>query len=388
MAVVTYGAGALNMVNAVAASYAEKVPLVVISGAPGAAEQRSGYLLHHQAKTLDSQLAIFREITCDQVVLDDPARAPADLARVLANCLAQSRPVYIELPRDQVLAPCERVPRLPLPVTDPRALAACADAVLDQLRAAKAPLLLVGVEIRRHGIEDKVARLARLLGIPVATTFMGRGLLADSDCALLGTYLGVAGPAPLSHAVEHADALLMLGVIVSDTNFGVSGKQIDLRRSILACDGSVTMGYQVYPGVGLAALVDTLLEHGERLACAAPAAGAPCAIRTAWNATAAASPRWTWRAPSTTCWRAIPACRWRPTSATACLPRSTSPTPTWWRPATTPAWVTACRAGLGLQAGGATALARDPGGRRRLPDDGLGTGQLPALRLGSAGDRV
>ena len=36
VAVVTYGAGALNMVNAVAASYAEKVPLVVISGAPGA----------------------------------------------------------------------------------------------------------------------------------------------------------------------------------------------------------------------------------------------------------------------------------------------------------------------------------------------------------------
>jgi indolepyruvate decarboxylase len=43
VAVVTYGAGALNMVNAVAASYAEKVPLVVISGAPGAGERRYGY---------------------------------------------------------------------------------------------------------------------------------------------------------------------------------------------------------------------------------------------------------------------------------------------------------------------------------------------------------
>ena len=85
VAAVTYGAGALNMVNAVASAYAEKVPLVVISGAPGAAERTSGYLLHHQAKTLDSQLAIFREITCDQVVLDDAARAPQDLARVLAN---------------------------------------------------------------------------------------------------------------------------------------------------------------------------------------------------------------------------------------------------------------------------------------------------------------
>lgn len=265
VAVVTYGAGALNMVNSVASSYAEKVPLVVISGAPGANERRSGYLLHHQAKTVSSQLAIYREITCDQVVLDDPVRAPADLARVLGNCLAQSRPVYIELPRDMVLAPCAHVPRLPEPVADPRAAAACADAVLGQLRMASAPMLLVGVEIRRHGIEEKVARLASLLGIPVATTFMGRGLLAETDCPLLGTYLGVAGPSALSHAVENSDALLMLGVIVSDTNFGVSGKQIDLRRSILACDNTVSLGYQVYPDVALEALVDALLQRGEQL---------------------------------------------------------------------------------------------------------------------------
>ena len=270
VAAVTYGAGALNMVNAVASSYAEKVPLVVISGAPGAAERSSGYLLHHQAKTLDSQLAIFREITCDQVVLDDPARAPQDLARVLANCLSQSRPVYIELPRDLVHAPCARAPRLAAPRARPDTLAACAAAVFARLARAAAPVLLVGVEIRRYGIELKVARLARLLNIPVVTTFMGRGLLADTDAPLLGTYLGVAGPAQLTAAVEQSDALLMLGVIVSDTNFGISGNKIDLQRSIRASDGAVTMDYQVYPGVPLEALVDALLERGGALSDAAP----------------------------------------------------------------------------------------------------------------------
>src|SRR4051812_9679462 len=53
VAAATYGAGALNMVNAVASSYAEKVPLVIISGAPGAGERRNGLSLHHQTKTLD-----------------------------------------------------------------------------------------------------------------------------------------------------------------------------------------------------------------------------------------------------------------------------------------------------------------------------------------------
>ena len=105
----TYGAGALNMVNAVAAAYAEKSPVVVISGAPGLGESRSGLLLHHQAKTLDSQYQMYREITCDQVRLDDAARAPADIARVLASCLRHSEPVYIEIPRDMVNVPCAPV---------------------------------------------------------------------------------------------------------------------------------------------------------------------------------------------------------------------------------------------------------------------------------------
>ena len=51
VAAVTYGAGAFNLVNAVAGAYAERVPLVVLSGAPAAHEAASGYLLHHQVKT-------------------------------------------------------------------------------------------------------------------------------------------------------------------------------------------------------------------------------------------------------------------------------------------------------------------------------------------------
>ena len=83
VAVVTYGAGAFNLVNAVAGAYAERSPVVVIAGAPGARERAGGFLLHHQARTIDTQLAVFREITCDQAVLDDPATAPAEIARVL-----------------------------------------------------------------------------------------------------------------------------------------------------------------------------------------------------------------------------------------------------------------------------------------------------------------
>src|ERR1700756_3518046 len=90
VAVVTYGAGAFNIVNAVAGAYAERSPVVVIAGAPGARERASGLMLHHQARSIDSQLTVFREITCDQAVLVDPEAAPREIARVLRNALERS----------------------------------------------------------------------------------------------------------------------------------------------------------------------------------------------------------------------------------------------------------------------------------------------------------
>lgn len=268
VAAVTYGAGALNLVNPVAAAFAEKSPLVVISGAPGHRESRSGLLLHHQAKTLQSQAEIYERITCDQARLDDPSRAAADIARVLASCRRNSQPVYLEIPRDMVDAACGEVQPLPEEAPDAEALEAAAAEILERLSQARSPVIMVGVEVRRFGLEKPVAELARRLGLPVVTSFMGRGLLAGADCALAGTYLGVAGAERARDLVEESDALLMLGVIVSDTNFGVSQRRVDLRRAIHAFDGHVTLGHHVYPGIPLAALVGALSQRALPLSAA------------------------------------------------------------------------------------------------------------------------
>lgn len=272
VAAVTYGAGAINMLNAVAQAFAEKSPVVVISGAPGTAERARGLLLHHQVKTVGSQFRMYQEVTCDQGILDDPATAPAIIERVLRNCLEHSRPVYLEIPRDMPAVACDPVPpHAPTPC-DEEAVAACAAEVLARLRAASRPVLMVGVEVRRYGLEDRVAELADRLGVPVVTSFMGRGLLAGKAC-LQGTYMGVAGDAAITRAVEGSDGLLLLGVIMSDTNFGVSASHIDRRRLMHAEDRQVRMGFHTYHDIPLERLVDALLvamPEGAR-ACAAPA---------------------------------------------------------------------------------------------------------------------
>ena len=261
VAAVTYGAGALNMVNAVAAAFAEKSPLVVLSGGPGKGEARSGLLLHHQAKTLDSQFQIFKEITCDQVRLDDAERAPADIARVLASCLQRSEPVYIEIPRDMVSLPCAPVVAAVAAAPDQEALNACVDEILERLRAADSPVLMAGVEVRRYDLEEQVAELSRRLGIPVVTSFMGRGLLAHQDAPLVGTYMGVAGFPEVTQLVESSDGLFLLGEIICDTNFAVSETKIDMRKTIQALDGRVTIGYHTYSQLPLSALVQRMLSR-------------------------------------------------------------------------------------------------------------------------------
>ena len=261
VAAVTYGAGALNMINSVAAAFAEKSPLVVLSGGPGKGESRSGLLLHHQAKTLDSQFQIFKEITCDQVRLDDAARAPADIARVLASCLRHSEPVYIEIPRDMVAVPCAAVVPEAAVVPDQDALNACVDEILERLAQAKSPVLMAGVEVRRYGLEDKVAALSRRLGLPVVTSFMGRGLLAEQDVPLVGTYMGVAGFPEVTQLVESSDGLFLLGEIICDTNFAVSETKIDMRKTIQALNSRVSIGYHTYANLPLISLVDCMLER-------------------------------------------------------------------------------------------------------------------------------
>ncbi|HEX9080694.1 MAG TPA: indolepyruvate/phenylpyruvate decarboxylase, partial [Holophagaceae bacterium] len=271
VAAVTYGAGAFNLVNPVAQAYSEKTPLVVISGAPSRGEAASGLLLHHQAKALDSQMRVFREITCDQGVLDDPRTAPTVIARVLRSCREYARPVYLELPRDMVDAEVAPVPDLLPSPFNAEGVAACAEEILARLSSAARPVLLPGVEVRRLGLEAKVAELARRLDVPVATTFLGRGLMAEQDIPRLGTYLGLAGDEAVREAVEGSDLVLMLGIIFSDTNFGVSGQRLSKGCTVHALDREVRVGHHTYADLPLPELMEALLARTE----ARPATSCP-----------------------------------------------------------------------------------------------------------------
>src|ERR671939_227886 len=102
---VTYCVGGLKVVNATAQAFAEKSPLVVISGATGIKERQKNPLLHHKVRDFDTQQRIFEHVTVDSVLIDDPLTAAQDIDRVLSSAIRYKRPVYIEIPRDKVSEP-------------------------------------------------------------------------------------------------------------------------------------------------------------------------------------------------------------------------------------------------------------------------------------------
>ena len=61
--------------------------------------------------------------------------------------------------------------------------------------------------------------------------------------------------------VEEADALLLLGVIFSDTNFALSHRRLDPRRTILAFDRTVRIGHHVHADLPIDDLIEALIER-------------------------------------------------------------------------------------------------------------------------------
>src|SRR3954466_8367600 len=102
---VTYCVGGLKIANTTAEAFAEKSPVVGISGAPGMKEREKNPLLHHKVREFDTQKKVFEQLTVASTVLSDPQTALQEIDRVLHACLRYKRPVYIDLPRDLVQVP-------------------------------------------------------------------------------------------------------------------------------------------------------------------------------------------------------------------------------------------------------------------------------------------
>ena len=250
---ITYGVGALSVVNAVAGAYAESSPVVVISGAPGVDEQKNDPLIHHRFGPFNFQREIFERITCRTAVLDDPYTAFRQIDRALAAAKFYSKPVYIELPRDMSDVPGFAIPHEPdkFKSSNKDALREAVDEALTLLNSAKQPVIVAGVEAHRLGLQDAVSELVLQSNIPIVATLTGKSVVGERHPGYLGIYEGAMGPKETRDFVEQSDLLLMLGVTLNDVDTGIYTANFNPNCVIRASEDEIMIRHHRFPNVTL-----------------------------------------------------------------------------------------------------------------------------------------
>ncbi|GAC1475806.1 MAG: thiamine pyrophosphate-binding protein [Isosphaeraceae bacterium] len=250
---VTYCVGGLSLCNSIAGAYAEKSPVIVLSGSPGLSERARNPLLHHKVKGFETQFEVFEKITVASTVIDDPLTAFNEIDRVIEAALRFKRPVYIEIPRDQVNVKPESPHRTPagLPPSDADALREAVDEASAMLRAARRPMILADVEVHRFGLQDQLLELAESTGMPIATTILGKSVISESHPLFAGVYEGAMGRSEVTECIESADCLLMLGCFLTDINLGIFTAKLDPAHCINATSEDLRIRHHHYQDVRL-----------------------------------------------------------------------------------------------------------------------------------------
>jgi len=259
---ITYCVGGLKVANTTAQAFAERSPVVVISGSPGINERKKTPLLHHVVRDFDTQLKIFEQLTVASTVLNDKQTACREIDRVLNAALRYKRPVYLELPRDmlsaQVTPPVQSSEaRTP---SDPDTLQEALDEAINILSAAKKPVIIAGVELQRFGLQPLLISLLENTGIPVASTLLSKSVIRENHPQYLGVYEGAMSREEVRSYVESSDCLIFLGTLMTDVNLGIFTAHIEQGHLILVTNDKLFIHHHSYEKVNMEDFIGGLLK--------------------------------------------------------------------------------------------------------------------------------
>jgi acetolactate synthase I/II/III large subunit len=210
--------GLTNALTGVATAAADSTPMLVIAGnTPSyhhAREPHQGIRFHADA----SQGDIFRPV-CKRVWRIDDAKFLSDVMPRALNVAQTGRPgaVLLDVPMDvfsqQISATAVTAARRP---NFERAAAASEGiaAAATLLSGAKSPVIFAGNGVTQAEAGDELRRVAELLGAPVATTLMAKGIFPE-DHALSVGMTGIWGTRVANRLTHDADVILAIG-----TTFG------------------------------------------------------------------------------------------------------------------------------------------------------------------------
>ncbi|KAG8630449.1 hypothetical protein KVT40_002068 [Elsinoe batatas] len=240
--VTTHGVGELSALNGIAGSLTEQSKVIHIVGQTTRSMQKNKLMIHHSIG-FDPDHQIFntasKRFRVAEAELWDVEQAPAEIDRVIRECILKSGPVYIFIPLDpadeHVSADLLKTPLDLSPPTSEEiktTAESAAKAIGEAILASKNPVIFVDGLLMRHNAVNEARELIRTLGFPVFNSGIGMGILDPNSPQLVGTYGGATSNPGISEAFEPSDLLLVLGRLPADTNSGGFSQQMPASKTI------------------------------------------------------------------------------------------------------------------------------------------------------------
>ncbi|WP_433335197.1 acetolactate synthase large subunit [Spirillospora sp. CA-294931] len=203
----TLGPGAINLQLGVADATTNSTPVVAISAQVGLDR------IYKESHQIVDLVSLFRPIT-KWAELAPTAEALPEMLRKAFKTAQTERPgaVYLAIPEN--IESAEVSPDLkPLPVNvvrpqepSPAQIARAADVIA----LARQPIVLAGHGATRDGASQALAHFSEKLGLPVATTFNGKGVFPDDHRNALGA-VGFMRHDYVNFGFDDADVLIAVG---------------------------------------------------------------------------------------------------------------------------------------------------------------------------------
>jgi acetolactate synthase I/II/III large subunit len=245
----TLGPGAINLMLGIANAQLDSHPLVAIAAQAGLGRI---YKESHQFVDL---VSLYRPITKWGDMVTVPDAAPEMIRKAFKQAQTE-RPgaTFIILPEDVAELAAEgepltvNVPRDPAPSEDQVHRAA------HVLETAAHPVVLAGPGVERDGAMNALIRFSERLNLPVATTFLGKGVFPDDHPNALGT-IGFMVRDYANFGFDRADVVVAVGYDLVEYsparwNPNRDKRIVHIHRTVAEVDAHYTLAVGLQGSIG------------------------------------------------------------------------------------------------------------------------------------------
>lgn len=259
--VTTFGVGELSAVNGIAGSYAERVPVIAITGAPTRAVEEAGKFVHHSLGegTFDDYRKMFEPITTAQGYIT-PENATTEIPRLINAAIQERRPVHLHLPIDVALAEIEVSETFQPEDMPHQDVKKHIDMIEDKLKSANQPLIIAGHEINSFNLHKELEEFVNQTNIPVAQLSLGKGAFDEENPHYIGVFDGEIAEDKIKDYVNNSDAILNIGAKLTDSATAGFSYEFDIDDVVMINHKNFKMNDTVANDVTLPSLVHGLKD--------------------------------------------------------------------------------------------------------------------------------